>query len=99
MRLASPITPARAIPPLPPPPHSTHKRTCDHAEVCLGLKGVQHLDDVLVAQLAQDLNLLRSLQRMALGALLRYRCLNQLESLAALRCRPPTCNVFTYCCC
>jgi hypothetical protein len=32
--------------------------TCDHTEVCLGLKGVKHLDDVLMPQLPQDLDLL-----------------------------------------
>lgn len=32
--------------------------TSDHAEVCLGLKSVQHLDNVLMPQLPQDLNLL-----------------------------------------
>ena len=30
----------------------------DHTEICLGLKGVQHLDDVLMPQPAQDFDLL-----------------------------------------
>jgi hypothetical protein len=36
------------------------RRTRDDAELGLGLECVQHLDDVLVAQLAQDLDLLLS---------------------------------------
>jgi hypothetical protein len=32
--------------------------TCDHAEVRLGLKRVQHLDDVFMPELPQDFNLL-----------------------------------------
>lgn len=32
--------------------------TCDHTEVRLGLKGVEHLDDVFVLELPQDLDLL-----------------------------------------
>ena len=33
-------------------------KLCDHAKICLGLKGIQHLDDILMPQPAQDLDLL-----------------------------------------
>lgn len=37
-------------------PH--HSLTCHNTELCLGFKSIQHLNDVLMPQLAQDLNLL-----------------------------------------
>ena len=57
--------PLRPRPPWPWPLEAqaqrpTLRKLGDHAEVVLGLKGVQHGDDVGVLQLAQDLNLLQA---------------------------------------